>query len=220
MSIKKSLLLVIVLTGICAFGSPASAYVELVLAPPGYVYEPGAAEPEITVMPSEQFVLALSIATDETIEIGGLNTYLYFDPVIAKVKDILGSIVDYPSPVVDNSGTPIPWGSFLCLNDGDNILGTVTYDEQMGMDPYTLFPGQTHLGYLEFHCEICGIAEIYPGEESQLWPGTFPGNLFTSYHGVLVNALIPEPCTVLLMGTGLAALPGFIRRKKTNSKKG
>lgn len=214
---KKSLSVGIFLAGLFLVGFPAPAYVELVVAPTSdYVFYPGAPTPWVyNVMPSDHFALYILIATDETVETGGLDAYLNFDPDLVKVNSVppcLPPLPDYPAPVVDDAGGLCDtWLPIICYNQGNNLLGKVSYVQQTGMTAKIIYPGMAYIGKLEFHCQGPGASLVYPGEDSLLWPGTMPGNLFTSYHGVMVSTQIPEPGTILLLGAGLIGLSHFVR---------
>jgi len=220
---KKALFLAMLVLGLCLTAAPAWAYVELVVAPAGWTV--GMAPAEITVSPSDEFELLVTIQSDQSVSTIGLDVYLGFNPEQVEVKQVGGAYPDLPAPVVDETGsTLLPWNSTMPANQGNNLTGQVFYSQQVGLtDPAKVIgAGVTLVGKLTFHCIAVGVSEIVPipTTEEEMWSYLYDAsegsNLFTSYHGTVVNqvsGVIPEPATMLLLGSGLI-LGGFAYRKR------
>jgi hypothetical protein len=109
--------------------------------------------------------------------------------------------------------TPI---TSLQLNPGDYVVGA-TYaandlDHFMALATVSTIPGVTFGGARSF----TGSGLLFPSESSETTGGFFGPNLFTA----TATPPVPEPTSLILLGSGLAGLAGRFAWRKRRPKQG
>jgi hypothetical protein len=99
-------------------------------------------------------------------------------------------------------------GSFLQFGNG---AGVVTVTETAGVSPITLTPASSTFG-------PSGTGAVTSITESASYDGNNTlGNFETDFYTQAVNNTVPEPTTMLLLGTGLLGF-GFIKKRRSARK--
>lgn len=78
------------------------------------------------------------------------------------------------------------------------------WDTEFGSQ-YMVAPGQVLTGFSGTFATLPTQLEYYVS-----LTGPAPG----SYHGTLVPTLVPEPCSLLALASGIAGLAGFVRKRR------
>jgi hypothetical protein len=116
-------------------------------------------------------------------------------------------------------GGPLPFYTFsiLSFNSGDMIqLGMTYFRDSDGKRKIIYHAGGLSSGALEFTNLEQGIVDgstLGGYLQVQIDPNN-PNNGATAEFSNVETAVVPEPTTMLLLGTGLAGLGGMIKRKR------
>lgn len=152
-------------------------------------------------------LIAAAPAFADTLDFSLSNTVGYGQP---------GSVADFYATVtapITNTGT-------IFLNgDSYNVNGGWFLDDSSYLNnfPLQLDPGQSYTGLL---FEVSIPADTYPGISNdgyfEILGGANGGSLDTIGTTNFTVSATPEPSSILLLGSGLLALAGTVRRKVTS----